>query len=129
MNSTETYIIILWRQLRYMSVILCLIFGSQCWLAKTVNSAFKFEVNVCGTNFTHGSGYILFIFVWYEVYNTHALEKISAYFYRAHPCDCINLWPTPSTVLKNSDPLTHPLLFPAQPTPLLLYDWSLIQKA
>jgi hypothetical protein len=85
MNSTETYIIILWRQLRYMSVILCLIFGSQCWLAKTVNSAFKFEVNVCGTNFTHGPGYILFIFVWYEVYNTHAVEKISAYFYRAHP--------------------------------------------
>ena len=29
--------------------------GGGAWTPKTVNSAFKFEVNVCGINFTHGS--------------------------------------------------------------------------
>jgi hypothetical protein len=32
-------------------------------LAETVNSAFKFEVNVCSINFTHGYWYILFLFL------------------------------------------------------------------
>jgi hypothetical protein len=68
MYSTETFIIILWRQLHYMSVI-CVIWyqiftvfqnyigggggglgppSVRHWLAKTVNSTFKFEVQVCG---------------------------------------------------------------------------------
>ena len=32
-------------------------------------------------------------------FNTHALEKISAYFYMAHPYDCTPIFPSPPLLL------------------------------
>jgi hypothetical protein len=133
MYSTQTYIIILWWQLRYMSVI-CVIWykifslskllggsdppspppSSVChWLAKTVNSAFNFEVNICGM-ILHMDPDTFYFYFYNMNFNIHALEKISAYFSMAHThMIVINFrWPTPSTVLKNSDP---PPIFPSPP--------------
>jgi hypothetical protein len=124
MYGTETYIIMLWRQLHYTSVI-CVIWyniftvfqnywGVRHWLAKTVNSAFKFEVNVCGIYKL--STWILIHFlsifiIWILIHMP--LKKFLHIFTWPTLMIAINFrWATPSTVLKNSDP---PPIFPSPP--------------
>jgi hypothetical protein len=80
MYSTETYIIILWRCPPLYDYV-------RHWLAKTVNSAFKFDLTFA-VKILHMDP-DTFYFNFYNMnFNTHALEKIYAYFYMAHPYDC-----------------------------------------
>jgi hypothetical protein len=87
---------------------------SANWLAKTVNSAFKFEVNVCGIY--KFSTWILIHFLstfitWILIHMP--LKKFLHIFTWPTLMIAINFrWATPSTVLKNSDP---PPIFPSPP--------------